>query len=310
VQSRVQVRTDSAGCTGLSAQRRARNIGFAFVARSNAQIHAAISRIRFYDDAWLPVKRQDGTVLIFSMRRGGPEGGQVGSDLRDGWVSYPSRAAEGSDLDALVSFSASCNEVAAGQGGEQISDVQRLSTESWKLHIDFLRSYFVFRVDRTCVDDLCSEAVLQAWRSRGRFDASKGTLRAWIIGIANNVLRQHYRSEARRRAALDRHTAAVAIQDVADDVVRTIDAAHRHHQVCGPASGLTEGEHQLLELVGMEFTYEEISRRLAIPIGTVRSRLSRARAKISRTHSDFLGSPQVAADSAGPGSDQASDLAS
>jgi hypothetical protein len=56
----VQVRTDSAGCTNFVAHCRARNIGFAVVARSNAQIHTAISRVRFDDDAWQPARRQDG----------------------------------------------------------------------------------------------------------------------------------------------------------------------------------------------------------------------------------------------------------
>jgi hypothetical protein len=60
VRRAVQVRTDSAGCTGFVWHARARNVGFAVVARSNAQIHAAISRVRFDDDAWGPAISQDG----------------------------------------------------------------------------------------------------------------------------------------------------------------------------------------------------------------------------------------------------------
>jgi hypothetical protein len=60
VRRAVQVRTDSAGCTNFVAHCRSRNIGFAVVARSNAQIHTAISRVRFDDDAWKPACRQDG----------------------------------------------------------------------------------------------------------------------------------------------------------------------------------------------------------------------------------------------------------
>jgi len=56
----VQVRADSAGCTNFVWHARARNIGFAVVARSNAQVHAAISRVRFDADAWQPAVRQDG----------------------------------------------------------------------------------------------------------------------------------------------------------------------------------------------------------------------------------------------------------
>jgi Transposase DDE domain group 1 len=56
----IQARVDSAGCTDFVWQARARNVGFAVVARSNQAIHTAISRIAFDDDAWQPAFRQDG----------------------------------------------------------------------------------------------------------------------------------------------------------------------------------------------------------------------------------------------------------
>jgi Transposase DDE domain group 1 len=60
VRRAVQVRCDSAGCTDFVWHCRARNVGFAVVARSNASIHAAISRIACNDEAWAPALRQDG----------------------------------------------------------------------------------------------------------------------------------------------------------------------------------------------------------------------------------------------------------
>jgi len=56
----LQVRCDSAGCTDFVWHCRDRNVGFAVVARSNANIHAAISRRTTDDDAWQPALRQDG----------------------------------------------------------------------------------------------------------------------------------------------------------------------------------------------------------------------------------------------------------
>ncbi len=58
----VQVRTDSAGCTGFVWRCRERNVGFAVVARSNTNIHTAISRVLVDDDRWQPAVRQDGDV--------------------------------------------------------------------------------------------------------------------------------------------------------------------------------------------------------------------------------------------------------
>jgi hypothetical protein len=60
VRRAVQVRCDSAGCTDFVWHCRDRNVGFAVVARSNASIHAAISRISVDDTAWAPAVRQDG----------------------------------------------------------------------------------------------------------------------------------------------------------------------------------------------------------------------------------------------------------
>jgi len=56
----IQVRTDSAGCTGFVWHARSRNVGFAVIARSNAGIHAAISRVAFDGEAWQPALGQDG----------------------------------------------------------------------------------------------------------------------------------------------------------------------------------------------------------------------------------------------------------
>jgi hypothetical protein len=60
VRRAIQVRVDSAGCTDFVSHARARNVGFAVVARSNQAIHAAISRVRFDEDYWQPARRQDG----------------------------------------------------------------------------------------------------------------------------------------------------------------------------------------------------------------------------------------------------------
>lgn len=60
VRRQVQVRTDSAGCTDFVWHARARNVGFAVVARKNASIHTAISKVASDDDRWVPALTQEG----------------------------------------------------------------------------------------------------------------------------------------------------------------------------------------------------------------------------------------------------------
>ena len=56
----VQVRSDSAAGRTFALACRSRNVGFAVVARSNEEIHAAISRVAYDSAAWAPAVRQDG----------------------------------------------------------------------------------------------------------------------------------------------------------------------------------------------------------------------------------------------------------
>jgi Transposase DDE domain group 1 len=58
----VQVRADSAAGRTFALACRARNVGFAVVARSNEQIHAAISRVAYDSQSWQPAVRQNGEV--------------------------------------------------------------------------------------------------------------------------------------------------------------------------------------------------------------------------------------------------------
>lgn len=62
VRRAVQVRSDSAAGRTFALACRARNVGFAVVARSNEQIHAAISRVAYDSAAWAPAVHQDGTL--------------------------------------------------------------------------------------------------------------------------------------------------------------------------------------------------------------------------------------------------------
>jgi len=58
----VMVRTDSAGCSRFVHGCRARNVGFSVVARQNASVHAAISRVEDDEAGWAPALRQDGEL--------------------------------------------------------------------------------------------------------------------------------------------------------------------------------------------------------------------------------------------------------
>ncbi len=135
------------------------------------------------------------------------------------------------------------------------------------------------------VDDLLSETFVAAFRTRQNYDLTYGDARPWFFGIAVNVVRHHHRSESRRTAmvgrVMQRATPEHTVPDVADDALAHVESENR---VEGMAAALRAIDPRYLDVLllvsGPQLSYEEIARALEIPVGTVRSRLSRGRAQL------------------------------
>jgi len=102
----------------------------------------------------------------------------------------------------------------------------------------------------------------------------------WLFGIAANLIRRHWRTERRRLRAYAR-TGVDPIGDEAAEVERRVDAVAAAPAVAAALASLGAGEREVLLLFAWaDLSYDEISTALGIPVGTVRSRLSRARARV------------------------------
>jgi RNA polymerase sigma-70 factor (ECF subfamily) len=141
-------------------------------------------------------------------------------------------------------------------------------------HFDSIYRFAVCRVGRDAAVDIAAETFAQALRSAERMDPARDA-RAWLFGIANNVIRHSRRAEERR--------------------IRAYAAIERQSDVAGP-NGHPESEillrarlveavvrldardrEALLLFAWADLSYEEIATALEIPLGTVRSRIHRAR---------------------------------
>jgi RNA polymerase sigma-70 factor (ECF subfamily) len=137
--------------------------------------------------------------------------------------------------------------------------------------------------DRTLAEDVVSTTFLQAWRQRGGIDADGGSLRPWLLGIATNVVRNINRSKRRDRNLLARVRWRDEVPDFADDVAAQVDGARDLTTARAALAALRSEEREVIALcVWAELDYASAARALGVPIGTVRSRLSRARRKLSR----------------------------
>jgi RNA polymerase sigma factor (sigma-70 family) len=149
-------------------------------------------------------------------------------------------------------------------------------------HAAVLLRFFVRRVDPSDAEGLLGEAFRIAFERRASFDRERDCARPWLYGIANNVVAKHRRSEARRLKATLRLAAARTLEeDPADRAASMVDASELWPRVADALDGLSDGERDALLLFAWEeLSYEETAAALGVPVGTVRSRLNRARARL------------------------------
>jgi RNA polymerase sigma factor (sigma-70 family) len=143
--------------------------------------------------------------------------------------------------------------------------------------------YVAGRLDVRIADDIAAETFLVAFGQRDRFDPARGSLRAWLFGIATNLVARYRRAEARHYAALARAVPEPAIASHEARVVASVAAASMRAQLARALAELSPGERDVVLLVALgQLSHEEVAHALGISAGTVGSRLSRARAKLHR----------------------------
>lgn len=141
---------------------------------------------------------------------------------------------------------------------------------------------FLFRstADWAAADDLLSVVFLEAWRRREK-ELAEGNVLPWLYGIAANVVRNRRRSERRFAAALRRLPPLETEPDFSPASEERVDDARRMHDALGLLRQLPEREREVFALCAwMDLSYEDAAAALELPIGTIRSRLSRARARL------------------------------
>jgi RNA polymerase sigma factor (sigma-70 family) len=149
-------------------------------------------------------------------------------------------------------------------------------------HATVLFRYLVRRVGADHAETLLGELYRIAFEKRDSYDLAKPNARPWLYGIATNLIARHRRSEARRIHATARLLQQQCdLVDVSDEVAATVDAEELWPLVADAIARLPSEERDALVLyVWEELSYEDIARALAVPVGTVRSRLHRARTQL------------------------------
>ena len=145
-------------------------------------------------------------------------------------------------------------------------------------HQRVLFGYLARRIGRDSAEDITSETFTRAFAQRHRFDLARDDARPWLFGIATNLLRNQARSEVRQLRAYTRHGADDTSHDDHAASDARIDAIAQTSDLAAALESLNPGDREaLLMFAWNDMSYEDIAEALGIPVGTVRSRLNRAR---------------------------------
>lgn len=157
----------------------------------------------------------------------------------------------------------------------------RAFAELFDRHYDPIAGWLRRRVERALADELAAETFLQAFDARARYDLGRADARPWLYGIAANLLRRHRRAEERRLRAYARAAARPLHDADLAAVDARLDAGALAPALASALASLGPGERDaLLLLAWAELSYEQIADALGVPVGTVRSRLHRARSVV------------------------------
>ncbi|MFF3518422.1 RNA polymerase sigma factor, partial [Streptomyces sp. NPDC002573] len=131
--------------------------------------------------------------------------------------------------------------------------------------------------------DVVSLTFLEAWRLRERLRDEGETPRPWLMGIATNVLRNTARTARRHDRALALVPARETVPDFAEELVGRMADAEQLAAAQIALAQLRQSEREVFTLcVWSGLGYAEAAQALDVPVGTVRSRLSRARARLRK----------------------------
>lgn len=163
---------------------------------------------------------------------------------------------------------------------ERSRDEPEAFAELYDRHAPSIHRYVRRRLGDQAADDVVAETFLAAFRRRERYDLARPDALPWLYGIAANLVGKHRRSEVRMLRALAR-TGTDPVTDSIEGVDARVSAAACSRELAGALAGLPAGDRDVLLLVAWaDLSYQQVAEALSIPLGTVRSRLNRARRKV------------------------------
>jgi RNA polymerase sigma factor (sigma-70 family) len=180
-------------------------------------------------------------------------------------LALPGQEPSGWDDDLTASFMAGDEHALAAAYREYAPLVHTLA----------LRALRALR-DRSAADDVTQEVFIRVWRSRGTFNPQVARLPAWIVGITRNAI-ANAQSASTREIRKVLAVAGVRGQGEADPGQEAAEILADRLLLDGELDRLGEPKGSIMKLAFFEdLTHEQISRKLELPLGTVKSHIRRS----------------------------------
>ncbi|MGW7369684.1 RNA polymerase sigma factor [Streptomyces sp. NPDC054841] len=171
--------------------------------------------------------------------------------------------------------------------GEDASVIARslerpeLFAELYQRHAADIHRYAARRLGDGAADDITADTFLAAFRTRACYDLTRPSARPWLYGIAANLIGKQRRAEVRALKALARTGHDPVAESWSDRADARVSAQATTGPLAAALAALSSGDRHVLLLVAWaDLGYQEVADALSIPVGTVRSRLNRARRKV------------------------------
>jgi RNA polymerase sigma factor (sigma-70 family) len=168
---------------------------------------------------------------------------------------------------------------------EPLNGISEAAFEAlYSAHVGRIYGFLARRVGASLAEDLAAQTFFEAWAGRQRYDPTRGGSVGWLYGIATNLLRRHRRQEDSQLRAFARVGVDPTEEDFDESVVvDRLMVRAGWQRVATALAELSEIDRDILTLAGWaKLSYDEIAEALALPIGTVKSRLNRARTHLAR----------------------------
>jgi RNA polymerase sigma-70 factor (ECF subfamily) len=155
-------------------------------------------------------------------------------------------------------------------------------------HHAVLHRYAARRLGGEAAEDVVAETFLAAFRLRHRYDTSRPDALPWLFGILSREVSRRRRTERAHYRLLAATLPELPQAGPADDVAAAVTAHAARAPLATALETLKPADRDVLLLVAWaDLTYQEVADALGIPIGTVRSRLNRARRLVRAALADL-----------------------